>query len=227
MLLGLNGMELDADGMIWKYNSAVLINRNGTGGPRYDKMHLVPFGEYVPLRNTFPWMKTFTPYTGDYSCKPGEHWTRFPLVVGGNTFHFGCIICYEDTDPAIARNYVLSSPEGPAVDFLINISNDGWFNGTEEHEQHLAICRFRAIECRRSVVRAVNMGISGIIDADGRVIALPNESWSKSKKVATVVTANVPIDRRETLYSRWGEWLPIGCWVLLFGTLILGRFWKR
>jgi apolipoprotein N-acyltransferase len=225
-LLGLNGLEWEGGKTVWKYNSAKFIGRDGRPGPRYDKMHLVPFGEYVPLRNTFPWMKNFTPYTGDYSCKPGEHWTRFPLTVGDKTYYFGCIICYEDTDPAMARRYVQPSPEGPAVDFLINISNDGWFNGTPEHEQHLAICRFRAIECRRSVVRAVNMGISGVIDADGRVVALPDESWNKSKKVAIVVTANVPIDHRETIYSRWGDWLPIGCWLLLIAVLVMGIFGK-
>lgn len=225
-LLGLNALEWEGGKTVWKYNSAKLIGSDGRPGPRYDKMHLVPFGEYVPLRNTFPWMKNFTPYTGDYSCKPGEHWTRFPLPVGDKTYHFGCIICYEDTDPALARRYALPSSEGPAVDFLVNISNDGWFDGTPEHEQHLAICRFRAIECRRSVVRAVNMGISGVIDADGRVVALPDESWSKSKKVAIVVTANVPIDHRTTLYSRWGDWLPIGCWLLLLASLVAGVFFK-
>jgi apolipoprotein N-acyltransferase len=225
-LLGLNAMDWEGGKTVWKYNSAKFIGSDGRPGPRYDKMHLVPFGEYVPLRNTFPWMKTFTPYTGDYSCKPGEHWTRFPLPVGDKTYHFGCIICYEDTDPALARRYVLPSGEGPPVDFLINISNDGWFDGTEEHEQHLAMCRFRAIECRRSVVRAVNMGISGVIDADGRVVALPDETWAKSKKVAIVVTANVPIDCRTTIYSRWGDWLPIGCWLLLIASLVGGIFFR-
>lgn len=214
-LFGLNGLEWEGDKRVWKYNSAKFMARDGTPGLRYDKMHLVPFGEYVPLRATFPWMKVFTPYTGDYSCKPGEHWTRFPLAAGERTFQFGCIICYEDTDPALARRYVQPTSEGPAVDFLVNISNDGWFNGTEEHEQHFAICRFRAIESRRSIVRAVNMGVSGVIDADGRIVALPGATLSESKKIATVVIANVPIDRRDSLYSRWGDWLPLVCWGLL------------
>src|SRR5262249_3720998 len=65
-LLGLNGMEIDADGKRWKYNSAKFIGHNGRAGLRYDKMHLVPFGEYVPLRNTFPWLQSLTPYSGDY-----------------------------------------------------------------------------------------------------------------------------------------------------------------
>jgi len=220
-LLGLNGMELEADGTVWKYNSAKFIGRGGIVGPRYDKMHLVPFGEYVPLRTTFPWMKMFTPYTNDYSCKPGEHWSRFPLEANGKTYHFGCLICYEDSDPALARAYARNSPEGPAVDFLVNISNDGWFDGTEEHEQHLAICRFRAIECRRAIVRAVNMGISGFIDSDGRVVRILGPTWAQSKKVAGVVSGIVPIDHRETLYAGWGDWLPLLCWGIVLAGLTL------
>ncbi|MCE9531825.1 MAG: apolipoprotein N-acyltransferase [Planctomycetes bacterium] len=121
-LLGLNGLVWDKSGTTWKYNSALLMGKNGMAGPRYDKMHLVPFGEYVPLRNVFPWMKAFTPYTNDYSCKPGEHFTRFPLEAKNRTFQFGVVICYEDTDPTLARNYVLASNEGPPVDFLVNIT---------------------------------------------------------------------------------------------------------
>jgi apolipoprotein N-acyltransferase len=177
---------------------------------RYDKMHLVPFGEYVPLGEWLPFMRRFTPYEQGYECKPGEHWTRFKLTArDGRKFTFGCLICYEDSDPYLARQYVASEP----VDFLVNISNDGWFKGTEEHEQHLAICRFRAVEARRAVVRGVNMGVSGLIDPDGRVTALPNPEWSKSKKVDAVVTATVPVDARAPLYARLGDWVPAGCWL--------------
>ncbi|MDB5306357.1 MAG: lnt [Gemmataceae bacterium] len=212
ILLGLNGLEWEA-GHAWKYNSALALGPGGEYLGRYDKMHLVPFGEYVPFKETFPWMSAFTPYTHDYSCRPGERWTRFPVrTADGREFTFGCLICYEDSDPYLARKYA-----GPAepVNFLVNISNDGWFDGTEEHEQHLAICRFRAVETRRSVVRAVNMGISAVIDADGRVVALPGESWAASKKTEAVLTAVVPIDERHSWYARLGDWVPAGCWGLL------------
>jgi apolipoprotein N-acyltransferase len=166
-------------------------------------------------------MQWFTPYKKGYECRPGEKWTRFPLAArDGRAFTFGCLICYEDSDPYLARQYVASEP----VDFLVNISNDGWFNGTEEHEQHLAICRFRAVEARRSVARSVNMGISGVIDADGRVVALPDPDWSKSKKTDAVVTAAVPIDGRDSLYAALGDWIPALCWVVALGAVVLGRF---
>jgi apolipoprotein N-acyltransferase len=136
------------------------------------------------------------------------------------------IICYEDTDPDLARRYSLPEDGAPAADFLVNISNDGWFCGTSEHEEHLAICRFRAIETRRSLARAVNMGVSAVIDGDGRVVALPGPTWAESKKVSAVLTAAVPIDERMSLYSRWGDWLPWSC----LGVVALGlvvSLWRR
>jgi len=220
MLYGLNAYQWEADDMEWRYNSALLVDVAGKPVARYDKIHLVPFGEYVPLEKYFPFMTVFTPYDKPYSCKPGEHWTRFPITVGDRTYHFACVICYEDTDATLARQYVRPSADG--VDFIVNISNDGWFDGTAEHEQHLAIARFRAVETRRSVVRAVNMGISAIIDPDGRVVALPGETWAQSKKVSAIVRGPVPIDTRTSLYARLGDWLPILTWAIVLGGFVRG-----
>lgn len=177
LLLGMSAKELGNDGERSRYNSAILIQKDGGFGGRYDKMHRVPFGEFVPLRDWLPWMNRFAPYDFDYSIQPGQNFTRFSIApVTPPHSHYlhepcsaGVIICYEDTDPSLARHYVQPGDE-PPVDFLINISNDGWFNGSCEHEEHLAICRFRAIECRRSIARAVNMGISTVIDGNGQVL---------------------------------------------------------
>jgi apolipoprotein N-acyltransferase len=220
MLYGLNAYQWEADDVEWRYNSALLVDTAGKPVARYDKIHLVPFGEYVPLEKYFPFMTVFTPYDKPYSCKPGEQWTRFPITVGDRTYHFACVICYEDTDATLARQYVRPSAEG--VDFIVNISNDGWFDGTAEHEQHLAIARFRAVETRRSVVRAVNMGISAIIDPDGRVVTLPGETWAQSKKVSAIVRGPVPIDTRTSLYARLGDWLPILTWAIVLGGFVRG-----
>lgn len=224
-LLGLSCIQWELDDRAWRYNSALLVDMRGDPIARYDKIHLVPFGEYVPLEKQMPFLKAFTPYETDYSCKPGEQWTRFPLTVRDRTYHFACLICYEDSDASLARQYVRPGEAG--VDFFVNISNDGWFDGTAEHEQHLAICRFRAIETRRSVVRAVNMGISGVIDPDGKVIALPGETWAQSKKIEAVVRARVPIDSRSTLYARFGDWLPLLGWAVVVGVFIRGFFRRR
>jgi apolipoprotein N-acyltransferase len=223
VLLGINRSFLGPDEHPRSYNSAVLIERNGQASGHYDKIHRVPFGEYVPLRDWLPWMDAFAPYGFDYSISPGKSFTHFSL----NGYHFGVIICYEDTDPYLARQYLRPGGAGPAVDFFLNISNDGWFDGTSEHEQHLAICRFRAVECRRAVARAVNMGISAVIDGNGRIIALPGSSWASSKKIAAVLTAAIPIDQRSSLYARWGDWLPWTCWLTIAGGMVWSIIWPR
>jgi apolipoprotein N-acyltransferase len=244
-LLGLNAVVRAENGVQRNYNSALLVRSDGRIGPRYDKIHRVPFGEYVPFKDWLPLMNKLAPYDYDYSVQAGEEYTQFPL---GN-FHFGTLICYEDTDPYLARQYANGETK---ADFLVNISNDGWFDGTSEHEEHLAICRFRAIESRRAVARAVNMGVSAIVDGSGRVLqptavnspagfkpaAVWEVAWSKNnlpeleigrwsqfKKVSGVLIGRIPVDRRFSLYAHWGDWFPIGCWLLLALGLI--RSWRK
>ncbi len=268
LLLGMNAEVWCNDGRGRGYNSAILIDRDGRPHARYDKIHRVPFGEYIPIRNLLPWLESFAPYDFDYSVSPGRQFTRFVLLgknrqpgAGGGTpgrehhvtpadwvSSFGVVICYEDTDPAMALPY--AGADGfMSTHFIVNISNDGWFDGTSEHDQHLAICRFRAIECRRSVARAVNMGISAVIDSNGRVLApewsqkddvnrweVPDHAaslsladWHAYKKVAAVLLATIPIDTRETLYARWGDWFAAGCGGMLLLSLIalpLVRFFR-
>ncbi|MBX7105052.1 MAG: apolipoprotein N-acyltransferase [Gemmataceae bacterium] len=213
-LIGTNCTELGLNDSRRRSNSAVLIEADGRMSARYDKIHRVPFGEYVPFVDWMPFLKKLTPYEGmEYSVEAGTQWTRFPVKdKSGTTFKFGVLICYEDSDSPLAREYV----RGPdPVDFLVNISNDGWFKGTQEHEEHLAVSRFRAVECRRSLVRAVNMGVSAIVDPNGKVIALPGKTWSDSKAISGVVTATVPIDRRTSYYVWWGDWLPWTFWLIM------------
>jgi apolipoprotein N-acyltransferase len=252
VLLGIHVSELGITDPERRYSSAMLFSPEGRFEGRYDKMHRVPFGEYVPLRELAPGlMKKLTPYSYDYSIRPGEHFTRFPL----GPYHFGVLICFEDTDPFMARRYLVPDKDGGGpVDFLVNMSNDGWFDGSSEHDEHLAICRFRAVETRRAVVRSVNMGISAVIDGNGRVLketppivdlvgnrfikntverwhipadpeqvtSLPISEWSEYKQRAGVLTATIPLDDRASLYTQWGDWLPFGCWILVG----LGFFWR-
>jgi apolipoprotein N-acyltransferase len=248
-LLGLNSEVLvDGHKPRVRYNSALLVRTakqpngkyDGGIGGRYDKIHRVPFGEYVPLRDWLPFMNRFAPYDSDYSVTAGDSMPQLTL----GQYRFGVLICFEDTDPFLARAYGCASADGPAVHFLVNISNDGWFDGSSEHDEHLAIARFRAVETRRSMVRAVNMGISAVIDGNGRVVTpilgkeivdpsrkventylwvapggpsvdLPVAEWNKFKKVRGVLMAVIPIDSRTSLYSLWGDWLPYTCWVVV------------
>jgi len=162
MLMGLNLQRITPSGDRM-YNSAVLVGPDGRFGTVYDKVHLVPWGEYLPLKELMPWLRVFTPHaSADYGLEPGWRYAIFEL----DRWRFGVLICFEDTLPWAARAYV-GRPD--PVDFLVNISNDGWFAGSAELDAHLAISVFRAVECRRSLVRAVNTGISAAIDpADHR-----------------------------------------------------------
>jgi apolipoprotein N-acyltransferase len=209
---------------------------------RYDKMHRVPVGEFLPFKETLPWLQKLTPFEGDYGVLAGEHFTRFSVADSiGKQYTFGVIICFEDSDAVLSRQYV--APGEPPVDFLLNISNDGWFKGTEEHEEHLALCRFRAIECRRCVARSVNMGISAVIDGNGRIVPpevdekdtpgrrwdgiaagdadLPVSHWADFKKVSGVRVAQLPLDTRTSLYATWGDTFAWSCW----GLIGLGGLW--
>jgi apolipoprotein N-acyltransferase len=242
ILIGLECYSADANGKELRYNSAVLVlahddtgKYRGQPSGRYDKMHRVPFGEYVPFQESFPWMKTFAPYDFEYSIRSGKEFTRFDM----NSYRFGVLICFEATDPLLARQYVGSEENKSNIDFFVNISNDGWWRGTSGHDQHLAISRFRAIENRRAVCRSVNMGISAVIDGNGRVLAprtiksvdniqiweisagqetpmeLPVSRWYEFKQVQGVLLASVPIDHRASLYARWGDWFAWGCWMVV------------
>jgi apolipoprotein N-acyltransferase len=221
VLLGLNAQVYGANGRIRRYNSALLVPPSDGPIVRYDKIHLVPFGEFLPFKDSLPFMKALSPYDYDYSLAVGEAQTRFRLPAGGKEYRFGVLICYEDSDAELARRLVRPGTD-PPVDFLVNISNDGWFMGTAEHAEHLAVSRFRAIEARRAVLRAVNGGISAVIDGNGGIVALPGPTWGASQSVTGLISAAVPLDTRTSLYARLGDWLPWSCW----GVLLVGCWWR-
>ncbi|MFM7151389.1 MAG: apolipoprotein N-acyltransferase, partial [Gemmataceae bacterium] len=238
ILLGMNTAVADEEGNIQPFNSAILLDREGDWAGRYDKIHRVPFGEYIPLRSMLPVLNRLAPYDFDYVVRPGSGFTPLEMSSSGKVYRFGVLICYEDTDPAMALPYA----RGPRpVDFLVNISNDGWFDGTEEHDQHLALCRFRAIETRRAVARSVNMGISAVVDGNGRILAprqiakndrasvwtvgeesgsLPVSGWVPFKQTSVVLIASVPLDARSSIYASIGDlfaWCCAGVLLVLLG----------
>jgi apolipoprotein N-acyltransferase len=222
-LLGLNAQLLDAHGHGHRYNSAILLTPAGENLGRYDKMHLLPFGEYLPFKDTFSFMKWFSPYGDiDYSITPGEGQTRIPLTIRGRTYQLGVLICYEVADAALTRGLVRPG-KAPPADIVVNMTNDGWYMGSAEHAEHLAVSRFAAVECRRPVLRAVNGGISAVIDGNGRIVALPKPTWAESHSVTGVINATVPLDSRTSLYARLGDWLPWSCW----GLLLIGCCLRR
>ncbi len=137
-------------------NSAILLDPEGEIVAKYDKVQLVPFGEYVPP--AFSWVNRITGESGDFV--PGEN--LLPLTINGHTV--GTFICYESAFPALVSEF---TSEG--ADLLINISNDGYFGDSAAREQHLSLVRMRALENRRWILRATNNGISAMVDPGGRV----------------------------------------------------------
>jgi apolipoprotein N-acyltransferase len=144
------------------------------------------------------------------------------------------MICYEDAVPAIARRFARSRQGKKHLDWLVNISNDGWFvqqkNGeiipSTELPQHAAICVFRAVENRLAVVRSVNTGISCLIDTVGRIRNgfeggnLPSEAMAR-RACAGWFVDTVPIDKRTTFFNKYGQWLDFSCAMCLFLVIIL------
>jgi len=184
-----------------RFNTALLIEPDGRTAGRYSKMHLVPFGEYIPLRRTFPWLMDLTPYDYDYTVEPGSKPTVFEA--GGS--RFAVAICFESTVPQVCRRLAYEGGR-KRIDFLVNVSNDGWFRASGELPQHLAICAFRAVENRVGIVRAVNTGISAFIDPNGRVVKDLRTAAGR-RGVAGTLTDRVATDSRRSLYGRWGDWL--------------------
>lgn len=186
-------MVLGAQALEWKptaipprvevFNSAFLLTP-GAARPtaRYDKIHLVLFGEYVPFRYRFhsiyKWLNAMTPWGRDgqeYSLTPGESFRVFEFSARsreGRAYRAGTPICYEEIMPYISRAFTRGPAgleNGKNIDMLLSISNDGWFDHSAELEQHLAAAVFRAIENRIGVARSVNTGTSALVDPDGRI----------------------------------------------------------
>ena len=225
------------------YNSAFLYRPDGTKSDKqYHKIHLVPFGEVVPFKKSFPplyrLLMKLTPYDYDYSLDYGSEYTVFDINSPSGVYKFGVMICYEDSVPAIARRFVLDDKGNKKIDWLVNISNDGWFVrftdgkvlSSTELSQHTAVCAFRAVENRTAIVRSVNTGISCLIDSLGRVkngyLAgnLPLEAMSR-QGMAGWFADRVPIDKRITFFSKYGQWLDFCCATFFISIIILLSGW--
>jgi apolipoprotein N-acyltransferase len=173
-------------------NSAVMMNPSGKVVDRYDKINLVPFGEFIPPM--FGWVNRITKEIGDFV--PGERVVVFPL----DGHKLGAFICYESVFPDLVRQFVRGGAE-----VLVNLSNDGYFGHSAAHQQHLEIVRMRAAENRRWILRATNDGITAAIDPAGRVV--------ERIPAFTQTAGLLPYDyeQNETAYTRHGDWFAWGC----------------
>lgn len=185
------------------YNSAFLLSPRGEELGRSDKIHLVPFGEYVPLGSLLSFVNKLVVGVGDFS--PGR---VNPLPLNGHTL--GVLVCYEAIFPELARDYVR---QGSSL--LVNLTNDAWFGRSSAPYQHLAMTRFRAIENRIWVARAANTGISALIAPSGGV-ALAGPLFEPAELAGQVGLGSEP-----TFYTRFGDLFALFCLVLSGAGLLL------
>ncbi len=246
LLWGIHTIRAETD-VIRHFNSAVFVTPESGLKGRYDKMHLVPFGEYLPLRDYVPFLQYFTPYRGDVGLNAG----RQPETFAYRDWRFSPVICFEDTVPQVVRKAVAAGSNndtGEPVDVLVNLTNDGWFHGSSELDQHLITAAFRAVECRTPMIRAVNTGISAIIDGDGAILepeVFIDGDWRKDspnpprktsrdpqtgkryRQMTAALVHTVPLDPRRSLYVRFGDWFAGLCTVGVAATLALGAWDRR
>jgi len=174
-------------------NSAFLLGEQGITA-KYDKIHLVPFGEYIPLAGLIGFVRSWAEFISDFAT--GTSQTVFPL----SGAPFGTVICYEVIFPELFRGFVVGG-----ASFMANITNDAWFGRTSGPWQHLGTLPLRAVENRVAIARAANTGISAFVSPSGMVgpmLPLFERGY---------LSARVTLRSRTTLYTRWGDWLPYLC----------------
>lgn len=182
--------------------SAVLFHGNAASRQDYHKVHLVPFGEYLPLRDIPPFSFLRGVLPGDFT--PGER--TEPLQMVTPEVQLIPLICFEDTVGRVARKFVREAPQ-----MIVNISNDGWFLQSVETEVHLANALFRAIELRRPMVRATNTGVTCFIDTHGRIISRLSDPETGTSFLEGTLPGEVNVPRHPvmTLYARFGDWFAL------------------
>jgi apolipoprotein N-acyltransferase len=181
-------------------NSAFLLNPSGELVERYDKIQLVPFGEYIPP--AFNWVNRITGEAGDF--EPGTRVVVMPV----DGHKLGVFICYESAFPQLVRQFTLQG-----AGLLVNISNDGYFGDSAAREQHLSLVRMRAAENRRWILRATNDGITAMVDPAGRV----TDTIPSYKETSEVMRFNYSAE--VTPYTRYGDWFPWSCLAISIGLL--------
>jgi apolipoprotein N-acyltransferase len=201
------------------YNAALLF-RPGADPQLYRKVHLVPFGEYIPFRHSFP---LFAEIAGDQvpeDFDAGDEFTVFNL--SRDRGRVAPLICFEDTIGELTRRFVLNG-----ADFLVTVTNDGWFKHSAGSHQHLANAIFRCVETRRPMVRAANTGVTCFVNDLGRVTQiLRDDRGSTFEEGILAGEVNIATDPPFTFYVRHGELFAKLCAVAALGILLM-RIVKR
>jgi apolipoprotein N-acyltransferase len=200
--IGSDASRPNADAPV--FNSAALISPSGNWTARYDKVHLVPFGEYLPFPSLFSFAGGLTKEVGRF----GRGASRTPLNAGGA--QLGTFICYESVFPDEVRQFAHNSAR-----VFVNISNDGWYGDSGAYAQHLNQTRMRAIENNRWLLSATDTGVTASIDPWGRIVArLP-------RKERTALAAPYALTSVTTFYTRRGDWFAYACAIISVAALLM------
>ena len=214
------------------FNSAILFDKHAKVSNVYNKTHLVPFGEYIPLKKTFSFLRGYIDKPiGDFSR--GRKYDLFSIrsVTLGSSeetktrrtdfYKFGALICFEDVFPYITRKFVKRG-----ANFMVNITNDAWFGKTSAARQHLMASVFRSVENRVPIIRAANTGISCFIDSTGKILEIADEN-GKEIFVRTFITGKIDIYAGKSYYTVHGDVFVLFCGVFLILLFIIGRMMKK
>jgi len=210
------------------YNAAILLSEGGERVQIYRKVHLVPFGEFVPGRHTVPLLARIVgdQVPGDF--KAGKEHTVFTLTNGD--VQVAPLICFEDTIGELARQFVVPTETSPGANLLVDVTNDGWFQHSAGSHQHLANAIFRCIETRRPMLRAANTGVTCFINQFGRVTQeLRDEIGSTFTEGVLSGDIKVPSEHELTFYARHGELFAKVCGVITLIAIVLTSLtrWRR
>lgn len=219
LLFGSPAIRFDPDRKPYLLNSAYLLSPEGHLLGRYDKQHLVPFGEYIPLKSSaLFFLEKMVEGIGDFQPGPGPTILSFQPRLEGDSLSprsvkFGVLICYEVIFPDLVRRMAAGGAE-----FLVTITNDAWFGDSSAPAQHFSMVVLRSVENHRAFARAANTGISGFIDPFGRIL--------KSSPIftQTALQASIPVRQPHTFYSRYGDVFAYGCMIISLLLCLYGLF---
>jgi apolipoprotein N-acyltransferase len=206
LLFGSPAWELTPEGERY-FNRAYLLSPEGSVLGYYDKAHLVPYGEYIPLRRLFPFIGKMVPMVGDFAEGPEGATVSLPDGVP-----LGVLVCYESIFPKLSRAQVQNGAK-----LLVNITNDAWFGKTAAAYQHMSMAVLRCVENRVCLARAANTGISCFIDARGRIL------WQSQINVPEAHALDLPLLPGGSFYTRFGDVFAWACVVLAALGLIFAR----
>jgi apolipoprotein N-acyltransferase len=204
------------------YNSALLLETNGNVGGRYDKVRLLAFGEYLPGIEYFPWLRKLLP-VGAGQFTPGKGPSLLSMLApNGTPWALGPVICYEDILPGYLRRVGALHPN-----LLINLTSDSWFGAQSEPWEHLALSVYASVELRVALVRAVNSGVSALVDPNGRLLVktYADDPYRQPRPADGVVVTAPRMSGGNTFYVRCGYLFPSLCFA---GVALMGvAAWRK